>query len=147
MKFEPEYFRGMLKVFTLTLLITMLSFNFTNNPIIIILFSILVFLIILILNNKKWIKKVIIDFETKKITVKYPLNLIGVKKADIPFDKIKVVTYYDYMYRTPAHFKIEYFGKTLRFNCNKITSKKICSIFENNGIKTIFYNNNNVGFR
>ncbi|WP_111309937.1 hypothetical protein [Confluentibacter sediminis] len=146
MEFEPEYFSGILKVLILTLLISILPIYFMANPILIIGISIFAFIAILSI-NKKWIKKVILDSKREKIIVKYPLSIIGLKKTEIPFDKIDIVTYYEYMSRTPAHFKIEQNGKKLRFNCNGLDSKKVSSILENCGIKTNFYNRKEVGFR
>ena len=116
------------------------------NPILIIGIAVIGFIAILSI-NKKWIKRVILDSESKKIIVRYPLAIIGLKKIEIPFDKIDVVTYYEYMSRTPAHFKIEQNGKKLRFNCNGLDSKKVSSILENDGIKTNFYKRKEVGFR
>ena len=147
MEFKPEYFSGILKVLILTLLISILPIYFMVNPILIIGIAIIGFITIFTLNNKKWIKKVILDSENKKIIVSYPLAIIGLKKTEIPFDKIDVVTYYEYMSRTPAHFKIEQNGKKLRFNCNGLESKKVSSVLENHGIKINFYNRKEVGFR
>tara|TARA_R110000868_G_C10626712_1_gene742804 strand:+ start:67 stop:507 length:441 start_codon:yes stop_codon:yes gene_type:complete len=146
MEFEPEYFSGILKVLILTLLISILPIYFMANPILIVGISIIAFIAILSI-NKKWIKKVILDSENKKVIVGYPLAIIGLKKTEIPFDKIDNVTYYEYMSRTPAHFKIEQNGKKLRFNCNGLDSKKVISILENCGIKTNFYKRKEIGFR
>jgi hypothetical protein len=147
MEFEPEYFSGILKVTILTLIITILPIYFTENPLLIFAVSLVGFLTILLVSNKKWIKKVIIDSKNKKITFKYPVNIIGIKKTEIAFDKIDSVTYYEYMYRRPAHFKIEYNGKKIRFNCDGNDSQKANSILKENGIKIDFYNRKKVGFR
>ncbi|MFY0715394.1 hypothetical protein J1D01_17200 [Seonamhaeicola sp. NFXS20] len=146
MEFEPEYFSGILKVLILTLIISILPIYFLVNPILTIGIAVIGFIAILSI-NKKWIKKVILDSESKKIIVRYPLAIIGLKKKEIPFDKIDIVTYYEYMSRTPAHFKIEQNGKKLRFNCNGLDSKKVSSILETYGIKTNFHNRKEVGFR
>lgn len=147
MQFEPEYFSGILKVLILTLLISFLPIYFIENKSVIFLISIIGFLTILILKNKKWIKKIKVDSKTANINVEYPLNLIGQKKSTIDFSEINKIVYYEYMYRTPAHFKIEFNNQTLRFNCDGNTSEKISEIFKDNGIDVNFYNKKEVGFR
>ena len=147
MQSEPQYFSGILKVFILTLLITLLPIYFIENKTVIFLIFIVGFLIILLLKNKKWIKRIKVDSKTAKINIEYPLNFVGPKKTTIDFTKINKVVYYEYMYRTPAHFKIELNDKTLRFNCDGNESEKLSNIFKDNGIETNFYNKKEVGFR
>ena len=148
MEFEPEYFSGILKVLILTLLISLVPIYLTENWTLIWGISIIGFFIIIFLNNKKWIKKVKLDFENKVINIKYPLNLIGANKTQIDFKEIEKVTYYEYVSRTPAHYKIEYNGKKLRFNCGGNESEKISSILKINGIETNFYHKKkDVGYR
>lgn len=147
MQFEPQYFSGILKVLILTLLISLFPIYFIENQSVTIIIAIIGFLTILILKNKKWIKSIKIDSKIAKINVQYPLNLIGQKKMIIEFSEISKVVYYEYMFRTPAHFKIEFNNQTLRFNCNGIESEKLSEIFKDNGIETNFYNKKEVGFR
>ncbi|ASO05429.1 hypothetical protein [Arenibacter algicola] len=147
MEFEPEYFSGILKITILTLLISIVPIYFTENWILIFAVSIIGFLTILVLNNKKWIKKIKLDFENKRIEMKYPFNIIGPKKSEILFTEIDELVYYEYMYRTPAHFKIGYGGKKIRFQCTGTDSKKVSSAFGKLGIKTNFYHKKEVGFR
>ncbi len=148
MEFEPEYFNGILKVLILTILISIVPIYFTENWTLIWGISIIGFFTIMLLNNKKWIKKVKLDFDNRVINVKYPLNLIGTNKTQIKFKEIDKVTYYEYISRTPAHYKIEYNGNKLRFNCGGNESEKISSILKSYGIETNFYHNKkDVGFR
>ena len=148
MEFEPEYFNGILKILILTILISIMPIYFTENLTLIWGISIIGFFTIILLNNKKWIKKVKLDFENRVINVKYPLNLIGTNKTQITFKEIDKVTYYEYMSRTPAHYKIEYNGNKLRFNCGGNESEKISSILKTYGIETNFYHKKkDVGFR
>jgi hypothetical protein len=147
MQFEPQYFSGILKVLILTLLISLLPIYFIENKIVIFLIFIVGFLTILFLKNKKWINRIKVDSKTSKINIEYPLNFIGQKKITIDFSEICKVVYYEYMYRTPAHFKIELNAKTFRFNCDGNESEKVSKIFKDNGIETNFYNKKEVGFR
>ncbi|GAL69082.1 hypothetical protein JCM19301_2954 [Jejuia pallidilutea] len=74
--------------------------------------------------------------------------MIGANKTQIDFKEIEKVTYYEYMSRTPAHYKIEYNGKKLRFICGGNESEKISSILKINGIETNFYHQKeDVGYR
>ncbi|NRD24953.1 hypothetical protein HNV10_17010 [Winogradskyella litoriviva] len=148
MEFEPEYFSGILKVLILTMLVSIVPIYFTENWTLILGVSLIGFLAIILLNNKKWIKKVTLDFENKVICIKYPLNLIGANKTQIEFKEIEKVTYYEYMSRTPAHYKIEYNAGKLRFNCGGNESEKISSNLKTYGIETNFYNKKKeVGYR
>ena len=139
MEFEPEYFSGILKALILTMLISICPIYITENWTLIFGISIIGFFIIILMTNKKWIKKVKLDFQNKVINIKYPLNLIGANKIQIDFKDIKKVTYYEYMSRTPAHFKIEFNGGKLRFNCGGNESEKISTILKKNGIETNYY--------
>ena len=148
MEFEPEYFSGILKVLILSILISIVPIYFTENWTLILGISIISFLTIILLNNKKWIKKIKLDFDNKVIYIKYPLNLIGTNENQIEFKEIEKVTYYEYISRTPAHYKIEYNGRKLRFNCGGNESVKISSIFKTYGIETNFYHKRkDVGYR
>ena len=147
MQFEPQYFSGILKVLILTLLISLFPIYFIEDKTIVSLIFIVSFLTILLLKNKKWINRIKVDPKTSKINIEYPLNFIGHKKSIITFSEINKVVYYEYMYRTPAHFKIEFNDQTLRFNCNGNESKKVSAIFKENGIETNFLNKKEVGFR
>ena len=148
MEFEPEYFTGILKVLIFTILISVVPIYFTENWTLILGIRIIGFFTILLLNNKKWIKKVKLDFDNKVITLKYPLNLIGKNETEIEFKEIEKVTYYEYMSRTQAHYRIEYNGKKLRFNCDGDESEKISSFLKANGIETYFYHKKKeVGYR
>ena len=148
MEFEPEYFNGIIKVLILTMLISLVPINFIENWTLILGISIISFLALILLTNKKWIKKIELDFKNKVIFIKYPLNLIGTNQTRIEFTEIEKVTYYEYMSRTPAHYKIEYNGKKLRFNCGGNESEQISSILKTYGIETNFYNKKKeVGYR
>ncbi|MDE3744143.1 hypothetical protein PHU20_19975 [Maribacter sp. D37] len=147
MEFEPEYFSGISKVLILTLLISLLPIYFIENKTVLFLIFIVGFLTILFLKNKKWINRINVDSKTSKINIEYPLNFVGQKKTTIDFSEISKVVYYEYMYRTPAHFKIELNGETLRFNCDRNESEKLSEIFKDNGIESNFYNKKEVGFR
>lgn len=147
MQFEPQYFSGILKVLILTLLISLLPIYFIENKAVFFLIFIVEFLTVLFLKNKKWINSIKIDSKTSKINIEYPLNFVGQKKTTIEFSQISKVVYYEYMYRTPAHFKIEFNDQTLRFNCDGNESEKLSKIFKDNGIETNFYNKKEVGFR
>lgn len=147
MKFEPQYFSGILKILILTLLISLLPIYFIENQSVILIISIIGFLTILIFKNKKWINRIKVDSKTAKIKIEYPLNFVGQKKTIINFSEISKVIYYEYMYRTPAHFKIEFNDQAIRFNCNGNESEKVSAIFRDNGIETNFYNKKEVRFR
>ncbi|WP_299782970.1 hypothetical protein, partial [uncultured Formosa sp.] len=150
MEFEPEYISGIGKVLILTLLISFLPNYFleNENPYLLFGISIILFLIILNLKNKKWIKRVKIDSKRAEFRIEYPMNLIGNKKMNLSFSEIEKATYYEYMSRTPAHYKIEFNGGKLRFNCSGNESEKISSILKTNGIETNFYHQEKeVGYR
>ncbi|CAM1346847.1 hypothetical protein [Tenacibaculum insulae] len=150
MEFEPEYIGGIGKILILTLLISVLPNYFlqNENPYLLFGIAIIVFPIILNLKNKKWIKRVKIDSKNAEIRIEYPINYFGKKKLNLSYSKIKKATYYEYMYRTPAHYKIEYNDGKLRFECSEKESEKINSILEKKGIKTVFYHKKeNVRFR
>lgn len=147
MEFEPEYYSGFIKVFTLTLLISILPIYFIENKIIIQAIIAIVFLTILILKNKKWIKKIQINFINTEIKVEYPLCFLGQKRITVLFSEINKIVYYDYLYRTPVHFIIEFSNQILRLDCNEKESKKVSFSLKNNGIETKFYNNKEVGYR
>ena len=150
MEFEPEYIIGISKVLILTLLISILPIYFfaIENIFILSIISIIFFFFILILKNKRWIKRVKIDSEKAEFRIEYPMNLIGNKKMNLLFSEIEKATYYEYMSKTPAHYKIEFNGGKLRFNCSGNKSEKISSILKTNGIKMNFYHQKKeVGFR
>ena len=138
MDFEPEYFNGILKAVILTLFISILPIYLTDNWTLIVGFALIGFFAVLFLNNKKWIRKVKLNFEKKKINIKYPFNLVGIKEQEINFSEIDTVTYFEYMSRTPAHIKINYSGKKLRFNCNGIESERISALLKKMALKRIF---------
>lgn len=141
MEFEPEYTSGISKVLILTLLIYFLPIYFfeIENQFILFILSIIIFFVILTLKNKQWIKRVKIDSIKAKLLIEYPMNFIGDKKMNLSFSQILKATYYEYMSRTPAHYKIEFNGGKLRFNCTENQSEKINLILEKNGIKITFY--------
>lgn len=147
MQFEPQYFSAILKVLIWTLLISLLPIYFIENKTVIFLIFIVGFLTILFLKNKKWINRIKIDSKTSKINIEYPLNFVGQKKTTLDFSEISKVIYYEYMSRTPAHFKIELNDKTLRFNCDGNESEKLSKIFKHNGIETTFFSKKEAGFR
>jgi len=150
MEFEPEYINGISKVLMLTLLISIFPIYFLEieNPYILFTISLIVFIIILILKNKKWIKRVKINSKKEEFIIEYPINLIGNKKMNLSFSEIGKATYYEYMSRTPAHYKIEFKREKLRFNCSGKESEKLNFILNEKGIKTNFYHKKeNVGFR
>jgi hypothetical protein len=141
MEFEPEYIIGIIKILVLTLLIYFLPIYFfeIENQFILFILSIIIFFGILNLKNKQWIKRVKIDSIKAELIIEYPMNLIGNKKMNLSFSQILKATYFEYLYRTPAHYKIEFNGGKLRFNCTEDQSEKINLILEKNGIKTTFY--------
>ncbi|NRD22365.1 hypothetical protein HNV10_03875 [Winogradskyella litoriviva] len=147
MQFEPQYFSGILKVLILTLLMCLFPIYFIENKVLIFLIFIVGFSAILFLKNKKWINRIKIDSKNSKINIEYPLNLLGQKNETINFSEISKVVYYEYISRTPAHFKVELNDKTFRFNCNRSESELVNKIFKDYGIETNFYHKKEVGFR
>ena len=119
-----------------------------ENIFILSIISIIIFFIILILKNKKWVKRVKIDSKKAEFRIEYPMNFIGNKKINLSFSEIEKATYYEYMSRTPSHYKIEFNDGKLRFNCSGNESEKISSILKTNGIETNFYHQEKeVGYR
>jgi len=147
MEFEPDYFGGILKIVILTLLVSILPIYLIENKLVVFSLSVIGFIAVLISLNKKWIKKIRLDIKNAELKIEYPMNFIGQKVLTIPFSEISEVVYYDYMYRTPAHFKIIYNEKKIRLNCSGNESEKVNSIFEENGIKINFHHKKEVGYR
>lgn len=150
MEFGPDYIIGLSKLLLLNFLTSaLLIYLFgIENQIIIFMLFIIIFFAVLILKNKKWIKRVKIDPKKAVLRIEYPLNVFGQKTMNLSISEIKKATYYEYMSRTPAHFTIVCNGSILRFNCSGIDSKKLKLIFEKEGIETDFYHRKeNVGTR
>ena len=150
MEFEPEHIVGISKVLILTLLISILPIYFLEieNQYIFFIISFIIFFVVLIMKNKQWIKSVKIDPKKAEFRIEYPMNLIGNKKTTFSFSEIKKATYYEYMYRTPAHYKIEFNIGKIRFDCSGNESEKINLILEKGRIKTNFYHKKeDVGYR
>lgn len=142
MEFEPEYINGISKILMSTLLISIVPIYFfeIENPYIIFVISLILFILILILKNKKWIKRVKIDSKKAEFRIEYPMNFL--------FSEIGKATYYEYMSKTPAHYKIEFKSEKLRFNCSGNESEKINLILNEKGIKTNFYHKKeHIGYR
>jgi len=104
----------------------------------IIKFSFFLFLVIIVfcLFNKKWFKTIFIYDYT--LEIKYLFE----KDDVINLTELKKITYYKYLSKTPAHFKIYYKNKVLRFDCNEEKARILSAFLLQKGKVTSFYPNN-----
>ena len=147
MEFKPDYLGGILNAVGMTLLLVILSMYLSAKGALVVVIATIGFFVVLVAGNKKWIKKVTLDFDKELISLEYPFNLFGPKHRQILFSDIDNVTYFRYMYRTPAHFRITYSGKKLRFRCRGKDSKIVSKKLEVAGIQTDFYHEKEVKYR
>lgn len=108
--------------------------------------AILIWAVIILFFNRKWIYRVKVD-SNRGIEFFYPIEIFRKRSDIIPFSKIEKVKYSGYAYNSPAHFKFRFKNNKYRFNCPEDESTKLIRLFKDKNLDVEFFNENKVGYR